>query len=38
MPENCNRWSEVFSTDISTVWKFIDPEESKQGPSSWRYS
>jgi len=38
VPENCNRWQETFGSDINTLWKFVDPEESIQGPSSWRYS
>jgi len=38
MPANCNRWVETFSTDIDTIWRFIDPETAREGPSVWRYS
>jgi len=38
MPKDCSRWSETFGTDINTQWDFSDPEMSKQGPSTWKYS
>jgi hypothetical protein len=37
VPHTCNRFKESYFTAIETLWKPVDPETNKNGPSVWEY-